>query len=79
MSLLLLQQELLKVLAENIEKRYPQVIRASEIAARLNKSEKLTRQVVRSMDGLGLIESDMDGQYALITPKGLLRVKQMSH
>lgn len=65
------KQKLLKVLADNVKTPYPELLTTSVLAVKLGMDEKTTRQIVKSMDGLGVIESDMEGQYVLITLKGL--------
>lgn len=74
-----IQQEMLKVLAENLKSRYPQLVTSQEIALKMGINETVIRQVLRSMKGLGVIESDLEGHYVLITPKGLSRVKSLRY
>lgn len=71
MYLLHCQHKLLEILADNLKQPCPGLMRSAEIARRLNMTVKETRQILRSMHGLGIVESDMEGEYCLITTSGL--------
>lgn len=72
MSLTSLKQKVLAVLAENVKQNpHSGPIDTYYIADQLKMSIKETQQIIKSMDGTGVIESSMDGEYALITQKGI--------
>ena len=61
----------LGILRENLRNRQPQVVGIEKIAEELQQNQKETRQLLLSMNKNGEIESDLEGQYALITRAGL--------
>ena len=63
---------ILTVLSDNLKEVEPQLVSSETIAGRLNMKMTELRQVLKSMEGLGIIETDPDLQYNLITRKGLL-------
>lgn len=65
------QNLLLEILADNLKNPHPELMRADDIARRLNMTLVETKQMLRSMHGMGTVESDMDGEYCLITRSGL--------
>jgi len=72
MSLIRLQRRVLSVLVDNIRRsRNPEVVDSNTIARTLNLSISEIKRVVKSMNGMGIIESDIEGQYSLITAKGI--------
>lgn len=78
MYLLHCQHQLLEILADNLKQPRPGLMQSGEIARLLKMTVKETRQILRSMHGLGIVESDMEGEYCLITPSGLQLVN-MNH
>lgn len=67
-----LANKVLKLLAENAQNNpSPKVMDSETIAGRLAMSLPETKQLLRAMDGSGMIMNDIDGQYSLITQKGL--------
>ena len=63
--------QLLEILADNLKNPHPGLMPSNEIARRLNMTVAETKQILISMDGMGIIECDMEGEYCLITPCGL--------
>lgn len=67
--------KVLTLLAENAIKNYsPQVVATERVASELALNVNDTRQLLRVLDGHGLITVDIDGHHALITSKGLQRL-----
>jgi len=71
MSLFASQLQYLSILAENSRTPYPNVVDSEAIANRLNMSLSDTRQMVKSLNDIGVIESDLEGELSLITQKGI--------
>jgi len=71
---------ILSVLSHNLTNPQPQVVDIKTIASATKLSLKITRQLLLRMDQDGEIQSDIDGNYSLITPAGLssLNATQMS-
>lgn len=64
--------KVLQLLAENAQNNdSPRVVDSETIAGSLAMNLKETKQLLRVLDGFGFITNDIDGQYSLITPKGL--------
>jgi len=61
----------LSILSDNLKNPQPQVVGIERIAAELKLSLNDTRQLLLRMDEAGIIKSDMEGQYSLITREGL--------
>lgn len=72
--------KILSILCKNLKNPQPHVVDIETIAAAIKLSLKETRQLLLRMDHDGEIQSDMDGNYSLITPAGLssLHETQMS-
>ena len=71
---------ILSILSNNLTNPQPQVVDIQTIAAAIKLSLKDTRQLLLRMDQDGEIQSDMDGNYSLITQAGLssLNAAQLS-
>jgi hypothetical protein len=71
---------ILSILSKNLTNPQPQVVDIHTIAAAIKRNLKETRQLLLRMDFDGEIQSDMDGNYSLITQAGLssLNAAQMS-
>ena len=78
MSLLQQQQQILSILCENLQHDPPQLVAAATIAGRLKRRLAEVRRVLRTMEGLGVIETDPDQQLTLITREGVQRCRQQS-
>ncbi|MCP4337579.1 MAG: hypothetical protein GY799_01530 [Desulfobulbaceae bacterium] len=71
MSLLEKKQQVLEVLVENLSNPQPQVVTSELIADKLKMSTKDTCQLLKIMNEMGEVVSDLEGQHALITQEGL--------
>lgn len=71
---------ILSILSNNLTNPQPQVVDIQTIAAAIKLNLKETRQLLLRMDQDGEIQSDMDGNYSLITQAGLssLNAAQLS-
>jgi CTP-dependent riboflavin kinase len=63
--------KVLHILSENLKNPQPQLVRSTDIANQLNMSIPETQLLLKVMNDLGVIESNVDGQLSLITQKGL--------
>ena len=70
--------QVLTILWENLKEPHPQLVPSIKIAGQMNMSLPETQQVLKSMEGMGVIETDPDLQYNLITQKGLLWLNKQS-
>lgn len=71
MSILTKKQQVLEVLVENLNNPQPQVVHSELIADKLEMSVKDTCQLLKIMNEMGVVVSDLEGQNALITREGL--------
>lgn len=78
MSLIEQQKQILSILRENLKQDPPQLVAAATIAGRLNLKLPEVRRVLRTMEGQGVIETDPDQQFTLITREGLQRCRSQS-
>ena len=78
MSLFASQLKFLSILAENSRRPYPGVVDSETIASRLNLSLGQTREMIKCLNDMGVIQSDMEGQLSLITQKGMLWLERYS-
>ncbi len=72
MSMHKLKLRVLSILSDNLKETEPQLVPSEAIAGRLNLDVSELQQVLKSMEGMGVIEIDPDLQYSLITREGLL-------
>jgi len=80
MSQAMIKQRVLMVLVENFKKNSnPALVDSDTIASELNMSIVETRRIINSMNGMGVIESNMEGQYSLITRKGMDWLRQVGY
>ncbi|MCP3933502.1 MAG: hypothetical protein GY705_30910 [Bacteroidetes bacterium] len=61
----------LNILLDNLKESQPQLVPSINIAGQMDMSMPQLRPVLKAMKGMGVIESDPDLQYTLITLKGL--------
>ncbi len=61
----------LNILLENLKESQPQLVSSTNIAMEMEISLPQLQPVLKAMKGMGVIESDPDLQYTLITLKGL--------
>ncbi|MGB3221168.1 MAG: hypothetical protein WBB23_00040 [Desulforhopalus sp.] len=78
MSLKKKKIHILTILFKNLQETNPQLVSSTTIAAQMNVGLPDLQQVLRSMEGMGLIQSDPDQQFNLITRKGLTWLDQES-
>jgi DNA-binding MarR family transcriptional regulator len=78
MSLQKKKIQILTILSDNLQETNPQLVSSIKIAARLKVGLSELRQVLKSMEGMGVIQSDPDLQFSLITRKGLQWLEQRS-
>ncbi len=77
MIFLAYKKQILEILVENLKNEHPEVVESCSIAERINLSAKETCQIIKVMNSKGLVESDQDGQRAVITYEGLLTLDNM--
>lgn len=63
--------QVLHILSQNLNNPEPQLVRSNDIANKLNLSLSETYLLLKVMNDLGVIESNVDNQLSLITRKGL--------
>ena len=69
-------QHVLNILAKNVaDSIRPDLVKSVDIADKLNISLTETKQLLWGMNGMGIIECNMEVDYSLITQQGF---KQMS-
>ncbi len=61
----------LNILLDNLKGSHPQLVPSVSIAGKMDMSLPQLFPVLKAMKGMGVIESDPDLQYALITLKGI--------
>ncbi|TKB06604.1 hypothetical protein [Desulforhopalus sp. IMCC35007] len=71
MSLHQQQLQVLVILSANLCNPQPQLVSTATLAGKMDIQLTKLRQVLKTMDGMGLIQTDSDLQYSLITRKGL--------
>lgn len=78
MSMQKLKFRILSILSENLKQAEPQLVPSTAIAGRLNLDMSELQPVLKSMEGTGVIETDPDLQYNLITREGLLWYREQA-
>ena len=71
MSLHQRKLQILAILSANLCNPQPQLVSTSTLAGNMDIQLPKLRQILKSMDGMGIIQIDDDLQYSLITRKGL--------
>jgi DNA-binding MarR family transcriptional regulator len=71
MSLSKHKLQILTILYENLRNPHPQLVATTAVAGQLNIHLTELQQVLKSLDGKGLIQTDPDLQYNLITQEGI--------
>jgi len=71
MSIHTKKQQVLEILYENLRNPQPQVVYSEQISDKLEMSLKDTCHLLKIMDQMGVVVSQMDGHSALITQEGL--------
>lgn len=68
--------QVLTILSKNLDNPQPQLVPTTAIAGQMDIRFSELQQVLLAMDGMGVIQTDPDLQYSLITRKGLNYLKQ---
>lgn len=68
--------EVLHILSQNLTNPEPQLVSSDEIARRLRISLRETELLLKVMNDLGVIESNVDQRLSLITRKGVECLRQ---
>lgn len=76
MNMQKLKLRILGILSDNLKENPPQLVPSTAIAGRLDLDMPQLQQVLKSMEGMGVIETDPDLQFNLITREGLLWYRQ---
>jgi len=71
MSLQTRKTQVLEVLSDNLKNPNPQLVPTTVIAGQLQISLLDLHDVLKTLDGIGAIQTDPDLRYNLITRKGL--------
>lgn len=71
MSLYQHKLQVLAILSDNLCTSQPQLVPTTAIAEKMDIQLPKLHQVLKTMDGMGIIQTDSDLQYNLITRKGM--------
>lgn len=71
MSLCQVQRQILSILSKNLASHHPQLVPTATIAGKISMRQPQLHQLLKDMNRLGVIQSDDDMRYSLITRKGL--------
>lgn len=63
--------QVLAILLENLRTSHPQLVSTAAIAGKMGIQLPKLHQVLKAMDGIGIIKTDSDLKYNLLTRKGL--------
>lgn len=76
MSLQKKKIQILTILFKNLRKSNPQLVPSATIAVQMDMKLAELQTILKSMEGMGVIQSDPDLQFSLITRKGLVWLDQ---
>ncbi len=79
MSLIKYKRQVLAILFENLNQSQPQLVPSISIAEQMGVNLPELQQVLRGMEGTGIIETDPDQQYNLITREGVRWLNKQRH
>ncbi|SDO72233.1 hypothetical protein [Desulforhopalus singaporensis] len=65
------KQQVLRILADNLNTPNPELVASDYIADKLDMSKTDTCQLLKLMHEMGVVVSDMEGERSLITHEGL--------
>jgi predicted transcriptional regulator len=68
--------QVLAILLDNLKNPRPQLVRSTDIASKLNISIKEIQQLLKVMDSMGVIKTNVEGQLSLITQEGVQYINQ---
>jgi len=71
MSLYQHKLQVLAILSDNLRTSQPQLVPTATIAGKMDIQLPKLHQILKTMDGMGIIQTDSDLQYNLITRKGV--------
>lgn len=71
MSLYQHKLQVLAILSDNLRTSQPQLVPTAVIAKKMDIQSPKLQQILKVMDSIGIIQTDSDLQYNLITRKGL--------
>lgn len=71
MSFSQLKLQVLTILSDNLKEPRPDLVTTAVVADRMNIQMAELQELLKTMDGTGLIQTDTNQQYNLITRKGL--------
>lgn len=78
MSLKTKKLQILEILSDNLKNPHPQLVPTSVIAERLHMLLQDLHYLLKTLDGMGAIQTDPDLRYNLITRKGLSYLSQQN-
>lgn len=78
MAMSLDQERILRILSENLNNPQPEVVASLNIARALKMEPAKARQVIKVLDQVGSVVTDLDGSHVLITSQGLQWLQQRS-
>ena len=80
MSIATRKLQILHILSQNLKNPNPQLVNSNDIANQLNLSLPETHLLLKVLNDMGVIESNVDNQLSLITQKGMHYLeKQTTH
>lgn len=80
MSIAARKLQILHILSQNLKNPNPQLVNSNDIANQLNLSLPETHLLLKVLNDMGVIESNVDNQLSLITQKGMHYLeKQTTH
>lgn len=68
--------QILRILGDNLKNPQPQVVDSENIANKLHIQVSETRSLLRVLEQNGAVVTDLEGQYSLITSKGLVLLQE---
>jgi len=63
--------QVLTILSDNLRTSQPQLVPTTTIAGKMGMGLPKLHQILKTMDGMGIIQTDSDLQFSLITQKGM--------
>jgi len=80
MSIATRKLQILHILSQNLKNPNPQLVNSNDIANQLNLSLPETHLLLKVLNDMGVIESNVDNQLSLITQEGMHYLeKQTTH
>ena len=63
--------QVLAILSDNLRTPHPQLVTTASIAGKMGIQLAKLHQILKTMDGMGFIQTDSELRYNLLTRKGL--------